>query len=142
MSRRFGHASAVLTPRYMRLRVVTLVLVLFASLVAKGALPPNYRDGIVLVAFQPWVGAAEQTSILAGAGGHDIKTVGAGTHIVYVGSGRVEAAIAALNRPWKVRYAEPDFVNRLAAGTIPDDTYAGSQWALADTSELARCASK
>jgi subtilisin family serine protease len=119
----------------MRFRAVTLVLVFLASLVAKGALPPNYHDGIVLVAFYPWVGAADQARILAGVGGHDIKTVGAGTHIVFVGSGRVEAAISALKLPGQIRYAEPDFTHELAGGTIPNDTFAGNQWALTDAAE-------
>ena len=119
----------------MQFRTVALILVLLVSLVAKGAQPPSYHDGIVLVAFEPWVGRADQAGILSRARGRDLKTVGAGTHIVFVGPGRVEAAISALNLPGRVRYAEPDFIHKLEGGTIPNDTYAGNQWALADTAE-------
>src|SRR5207237_7526654 len=74
---------------------------------------PGHREAVVLIGFQRGVTAAQQSAIVSGMGGIDVKTIGAGTHVVYVGQAREKSAIETLKKYREVRYVEPDFIHRL-----------------------------
>jgi subtilisin family serine protease len=92
--------------------------------------PQPYREAVVLVGFHSNVTAAQRVAILSATGGIAVKTIGAGTTVLYVGQAREQVAIKILKTYREVRYAEPDFIHRLAAGAMANDTYVGSQWAV------------
>jgi subtilisin family serine protease len=91
---------------------------------------PAHRDGVVLLGFENNVTPAERAAILSATGGIALKTIGAGTVVLYVGTSREQAVIGILKKFPQVRYAEPDFIHHLDGGVIPNDTFAGNQWAI------------
>src|ERR1041385_2130502 len=115
------------------------LVVLVSSQVHRGSQTPNHspahRDAVVLLGFHPGISSAQSAAIVATTGGTALKTIGAGTTVLYVGQAREQAAINALRRYPEVRYAEPDFIHRLDGGAVPNDSYVGSQWAVSDTGE-------
>ena len=116
-------------PILSRRRVAQISVVLLLSLLATTLIfvaqgthqtaPPLYRDGIVLLAFHPGVQDAQQKAILFNAGAIELKRIGAGVHVVAVGHGRVPEVVASLKTHREVRYAEPDYLQSLAAGSLP-----------------------
>ena len=105
----FSHNSGPLT------RVVgfwTLVGILFVlALTQQHAVASSaaFQDGVVLVGFKPGVSPGRMAVAVAAAGAADVETIGAGTHVLRVGPGRVMETIQALSRNPSVRYAEPDY---------------------------------
>ena len=97
--------------------------------------PATYRDGVVLVGFHNGVLEAEQQLILASVGAVEKKRIGAGVHVLSVGSGRVLGVIQVLKALGAIRYAEPDFAQTIDGGTQPTDTYFGNQWAAQNTGQ-------
>jgi hypothetical protein len=95
-----------------------------------------FRDGVVLLAFRSGVSASREGAILASIGAREVKRIGVGVHVLSVGHGRVRAAIQFLKTQNEVRYAEPDYVETVDAGSLPSDTYAGNQWAVQNTGQM------
>ena len=102
----------------------------------RGQLSP-YRDGIVLLAFRGGTHPAQQKAVLSSVGAREIKRIGVGVHVVAVKSGQVFSAIHSLKAFQMVQYAEPDYLQRLSAGTLPNDTSVGLQWAVQNTGQSA-----
>lgn len=96
---------------------------------------PLYRDGVVLMAFHRDVPKTQQRMILSSVGAREIKQIGVGVHVLEVGRGRVFKVIQALKAHREVRYAEPDYLQAVAAGPSPNDTNLGLQWALQNTGQ-------
>ena len=90
--------------------------------------PPLYRDGVVLIAFRAGVQESLQAEILSGAGATDVKHIGAGVHVLAVAKGRVRDVVRLLKSRSEVRYAEPDYIQSLSAGSLPDDASIGNLW--------------
>ena len=97
--------------------------------------PVAHRDAVVLLGFKPGVSAAQRAWIVSAAGGILLKTIGADTEVVYVGQAQEKAAIEVLKKYREVRYVEPDYIHRLDAGSIPNDSFAGNQWAISNTGQ-------
>ncbi len=137
----FREGMHISTRRFLsQLAAILLLLLLGTGLIvvsdgARQAARPLYRDGIVLLAFHAGVQEAQQAAILSSAGAIEIKRIGAGVHVVAVGHGRVPEVIQSLKARKEVRYAEPDYLQSLAAGSLPNDTSAGSQWAVQNTGQ-------
>ena len=92
--------------------------------------PAAFRDGVVLISFRTDILQAQADSILAGVGANEIKRIGVGAHVLRVPPGRVLSTIQLLKSLDGIRYAEPDYLQTLAAGTLPNDTYIANQWAI------------
>ncbi len=105
-----------------------------ASTVGMGSgVSASFEDGTVLVGFTPGTSSIEADREIRSAGAAVDKTIGAGTHKVKVGAGRVDRAIAALKKQPRVRYAEPNFL--VHATVIPNDTLFGQLWGLRNTGQ-------
>jgi subtilisin family serine protease len=74
------------------------------------------------------------SGIIAGAGAHGDRALGAGAHELNVGPGQAARAIAALKRDPRVRYAEPNYVVH-ATETIPNDPMFSQLWAMKNTGQ-------
>ncbi|HET9177359.1 MAG TPA: putative Ig domain-containing protein [Terriglobia bacterium] len=96
---------------------------------------PEYRDGVVLMAFHRDVPKTQQSLIISSVGAREIKQIGVGVHVLEVGRGSVLKTIQALKAHPGVRYAEPDYLQTLAASSAPNDTSFGLQWALQNTGQ-------
>jgi subtilisin family serine protease len=94
-----------------------------------------YRDGIVLLAFQPGIQQSHQNAVLTHVGAREIKCIGVGVHVVAVRRGRVPAVVQLLRARREVRFAEPDYLQTLSASSLPNDTFVGSQWAVRNTGQ-------
>jgi serine protease len=88
----------------------------------------SVADDTVLVGFQPGTSASEQATITRAARAIDLRTIGAGTHVLSVETGHVTEKIAFLKTQRGVRYAEPDYVVR--ADMTPNDRYYNKLWGL------------
>ena len=95
-----------------------------------------YRDGIVLMAFRDGTRPWQQKAILSRVGGREIKQIGVGVHVLTVKPGQVLAAVKSLKAIKEVRYAEPDYLEKVSAGTLPNDTSFGLQWAHRNTGQV------
>ena len=124
----------------MRLATV-LVFVLAGSAgrsLASG--PPNgaeaaYRDGVVLLGFRSGTSPAQQRGALASAGAVEARRIGVGVRLLKVPPGRVLDSIRSLRAHPAVRYAEPDYVQTIDGGPLPNDTGVGNQWAVQNTGQ-------
>ena len=103
---------------------------------AREGAAPAFRDGVVLLAFRSGVSESREAAILTSIGARDVKRIGVGVHVLGVGRGRVRAAIESLEARSEIRYAEPDYVETLAGGSVPNDTYVASQWAIQNTGQV------
>ena len=90
--------------------------------------PERFRDGVVLVGYEPGTSPAEQRAIEKAAGGVRERVVGAGTRVLQVGEGGVAAAISRLRANPSVRYAERDAI--LTADLAPNDPRLSDLWAM------------
>jgi hypothetical protein len=97
--------------------------------------PAEYRDGVVLLAFRSGVSPDREPAIIASIGGAEIKRIGVGVHVVHVGPGRVRNAMRLLKAYGEIRYAEPDYLQTLSGGPLPNDKNFGLQWALQNTGQ-------
>ena len=106
----------------------TVLAILFVLALAQhvAASSAPFRDGMVLVGFEPGVSPGGMAVAVRAAGAVDVATIGAGTHVLRVGAGRVTEIINALRRNPNVRYAEPDYFVWPAG--VPNDTNFNSQW--------------
>ncbi len=94
----------------------------------------SHESGTVLVGFQPGVSATVEDMVERAEGAVRIRTIGAGTHVLQVGSGQVAAKIAALKLHPEVRYAEPNYLVHTTA-LPPDDPYYSQLWAMNNTGQ-------
>jgi thermitase len=92
--------------------------------------PAAFRDGVVLISFRSDILQAQADAILAGVGASELRRIGVGVHVLQVPPGRVSSTIKLLKSLDAIRYAEPDYLQTLAAGALPNDTYIGNQWAI------------
>ncbi len=132
-------------PSSIRAHFRQLFIVLLLPLLASGLIlfswssrqapQPLYRDGIVLLAFRTGVQKAEQPAILSTAGATELKQIGAGVHVLAVEQGRVPDVVRLLKSHQEVRYAEPDYIQSLSAGSLPNDVSVGNQWADQNTGQ-------
>ncbi len=98
--------------------------------------PAQYRDGYVLARFRDGVTPAQQAAINALVGASDVKRIGVGVHVLYVGAGRTFGAIQALKARGEILYAEPDFIQQVDGASLPNDSYIGNQWAVQNTGQF------
>jgi hypothetical protein len=82
----------------------------------------------VLVGFEPATSASEKRGIEDAAGATEAAVIGAGTHVLHVPKGQVEAAIGRLRSHGNVRYAEPDYI--LHADLTPNDQSYQKLWGM------------
>src|ERR1700676_751027 len=94
-----------------------------------------YRDGIVLLAFRNGIQKSRQDAVLSGVGAREIKRIGVGVHVVAVRRGRVPEVVQLLRARNEVRFAEPDYLQTLSAGSMPNDTSVGNQWAVQNSGQ-------
>jgi thermitase len=102
---------------------------------ARAAIAPDgeYSARRLLVGFAPGVGAERRRALIGSVGARREAVVGAGTHVLVLPDGGVEAAAAALLARRGVRYAEPDYVLRSSA--TPNDPSFGAQWWLLNSGQ-------
>jgi hypothetical protein len=96
---------------------------------------PAYREGVVLLAFQDGTQQSLQSAVLSKVGAREIKRIGVGVHVVAVARGRESEIVKLLRAHQEVRYAEPDYLQTVSAGTLPNDTSVGIQWAFQNTGQ-------
>src|SRR6202158_2533764 len=94
-----------------------------------------YRDGVVLLAFRNGVQQSRQDAILSGVGAREIKRIGVGVHVVAERLGRVPEMVQLLRARNEVRFPDPDYLQTLSAGSMPNDTSVGSQWAVRNSGQ-------
>jgi len=99
----------------------------------------TYRPGVVLVGFRPGVSAARQRAIRAEVGARGAKVLLRGARRtaltrLRVRPSRMRAAIRALRRDPRVRYAEPDYL--LHESAAPNDPSFSLQWGSRNTGQL------
>src|SRR6185436_7968265 len=92
--------------------------------------PAAFRDDVVLISFRSDILQAQANAILAGVGASEIRRIGVGVHVLRVPPGRVLSTIQVLKSLDVIRYAEPDYLQTLAAGTLPNDTNIANLWAI------------
>jgi thermitase len=95
---------------------------------------PHFRDEVVLVGFEA-ISQERQAAIVASVGARDLRTIGAGTHVLQVPPGRVLDRVEALKKTPGVRYAEPDWMQHVDGGGVPSDPSYPVQWALQNTGQ-------
>ncbi len=93
----------------------------------------SFRDGNVLVAFDGGVSRQDQLKAERVALAREVRTLGAGTHLLKVPNGHVLDAVRLLNSYPGVRYAEPDYEAHVAG--VPNDPSFSLQWALQNTGQ-------
>ncbi len=96
---------------------------------------PEFRDEIILVGFEANVSREHQSAILSRVGAAELRVIGAGTHVLRVPPGRVRELVTTLKSQPGVRYAEPDWVQHVDGGGVPNDPSFGVQWALQNTGQ-------
>src|SRR5712692_7629535 len=114
----------------------TLIAILLVPALAQQqplASPAAFQDGVVLVGFKPGVSLGRMAIAVAAVGAVDVKTIGAGTHVLSVGPGRVMETIKTLSRNPNVRYAEPDYFAWPAG--VPNDANFKLQWGFQNTGQ-------
>jgi serine protease len=94
---------------------------------------PQYVDGEVLVRYVAGTTRVEQQQLEREVGSTEQKALGAGVHVLEVGSGKVEQAITRLVRSGRVRYAEPNYV--LHVDATPNDASFVQLWGLLNTGQ-------
>ncbi|MDQ2901490.1 MAG: S8 family serine peptidase, partial [Acidobacteriota bacterium] len=97
--------------------------------------PSEFREGNLLIAFRHDISPTLQKEILALIGAVELKRLGVGAHLLNVTKGRELEFIEVLKAHGEILYAEPDFLHRLNGGALPNDTSAGSQWAVQNTGQ-------
>ena len=96
---------------------------------------PKFRDGTILVGFLPNVSIDQQIAILYSVGAREAATIGAATHVVRVPPGQVLTIVEKLKKIPGIRYAEPDWIQHVDGGAVPNDPSFGLQWALQNTGQ-------
>src|SRR5215469_499123 len=113
--------------------LVVIGFFLFLVEQASAASPSTFQEGVVLVGFRPGVSPRDMAATATEVGAVDAGTIGAGTHVLHVGTGREIESIRTLHRNPYVRYAEPDYFVWPAG--VPNDTNFNVQWAFQNTGQ-------
>jgi subtilisin family serine protease len=125
--------------------VITLIGTSVLSIaMAAYAVPPSpagkvndhgapFRDGNVLVSFDSGVSSQAQQRVEMAVQAHEVRKLGVGVHLLRVPSGHVLNTVRLLNSYPGVRYAEPDYLEQLAA--TPNDPSFPSQWGYQNTGQ-------
>lgn len=126
--------------KHLRLTVALLVLNLpLTTLYGQNSRAqdqtPQHRDGVVLLGFDEGVTPEQQAAIVSSVGALDLRTIGAGTHVLQVPPGHVLDRVKVLKATPGVRYAEPDWLQHVDGGGVPDDPSFPVQWALQNTGQ-------
>jgi subtilisin family serine protease len=100
---------------------------------ANGATPP-FEDGTILAGFQPGVSEDSAKAVEEQEGASEAAVIGAGTHVLKVALGQVEAKKAALKRHAEVRYAEASYF--VHADGNPNDPLFSDLWGLNNTGQV------
>ena len=135
------HQKKSLGSEVMRLATVFVCLLAGAMGQSPAAGPPNgaaaaYREGAVLLGFHGGTSPAQQKAALDSVGAVETRQMGAGVRLLRVPPGRaVSDAVRSLRARPEVRYAEPDFVQYIDGGPLPNDTGVGQQWAVQNTGQ-------
>ncbi len=140
--RRFANSALRLHGVFSWLRYLAIIAFVLGGAagnklpkVAHTNVKPEFRHGIVLMAFHKGVSVEQQRAILSDVDAREIKRIGVGVHVLSVGRGRVLKTIQALKTHREVRYAEPDYLQTVSAGSTPNDTNFGLQWAIQNTGQ-------
>ncbi len=125
---------------FVSLRVVAIVcisaFVLTGNINAQSVSLPSagtFQDGVALVAFKAGVLGSQGAAAAAAAGAVDMETIGARTHVLHFGKGRVAQVLQALRNNPLVRYAEPDYLQWPAG--VPNDVAFPLQWGFQNTGQ-------
>ena len=120
------------TFRWIALASVLVSAPAASSMDGAGVKPAHpFRDGSVIVGFQPGTSADTEAAIVHGVGASDERVIGAGAHVLRVPAGKVEEKIARLKAQGRVRYAEPDYLLTAAgAPSGPNDPYYSKLWGM------------
>jgi subtilisin family serine protease len=129
-------AASPVSSRFGILCLVAILLIptVLRSRVRRNDDPAEYRDGIILVGFEPNVPVERQGLIVASVGAIESHTIGQGTHVLHVAPGRVDVTIKALQQFKEVRYAEPDYVQH--PNGVPNDPSFPLQWGFQNTGNV------
>jgi subtilisin family serine protease len=107
--------------------------VLLASFLAWVRSPPAvalsaeaFAPRRVLAGFELGVTPAEQAAIIRSVGATELRTIGAGTHVLTVPAGAEQRTADALRANPEMRYAELDYI--VQGDRTPNDPSFGSQW--------------
>lgn len=113
--------------------VIAALLMITASAAARGdhAIVSAVDDSSLIVAYRTGTDSATTVAEESAVGGHKVRSLKSGAHVVKVRPGGAGAAIAALRGKPSVRYAEPDY--RIHSTAQPDDPLFLNQWALENT---------
>ncbi|HEV2245154.1 MAG TPA: S8 family serine peptidase, partial [Terriglobia bacterium] len=90
----------------------------------------------MLLAFRNGIQQSRQDAVLANVGASEIKRIGVNVRVVAVKSGHVPEIVQLLRARSEVRFAEPDYLQTLSAGSPPNDTSFGIQWAHQNTGQM------
>src|SRR3954470_9883816 len=108
-------------------------LVLVASAASAPRHPKSvvapHRNDRVLVAYKRGLTASARTALKNRVGAWTIRTYLNHSELLRVRPGRVAAVIKALRASGQVRYAEPDYIERESAASVPNDPSFAQQWA-------------
>ena len=97
--------------------------------------PAAFRDGVVLISFRGDILPGQANAILAGVEASEMRRIGVGVHVLRVPPGRVLSTIQILKSLDVIRYAEPDYLQTLDGGTLPNDTSIANQWAIQNSGQ-------
>ena len=130
------------TPRRSHLVFGIVLTALVAQILAmapaargEGSPPAHaFREGAVLVGFEPGTSAERRQEIHRAVGATVEDVVGVGTRVLRVPSGSVQATVSRLQRFAEVRYAEPDYI--LHADTRPNDPGFTNLWGLENSGQV------
>ena len=128
-----GRAWALLTIAAL----AALVLVASAASASrhpKSVVAPHRNDRL-LVAYKRGLTASARTALKHRVGAWTIRTYLNGSELLRVRPGRVAAVVKALRASGQVRYAEPDYIERESAVTVPNDPSFAQQWAFQNTGQ-------
>lgn len=131
--------------RYLHLPIAIVAITLLSTGFAQNPGRPDrrtapeaakFRDGVILLGFEASLSPERRASIVSSVGAHDLRTIGAETHVLRVPPGRVLDVVNALKKLPGVRYAEPDWMQHVDGGNVPNDPSFPVQWALQNTGQV------
>src|SRR2546423_10253981 len=96
-------------PRRLRAAVFALFVVVLSQVQTgrQTSIPgAAHLAAVILLGFHAGVTPAQRAAIVSATGGIPLKTIGAGTTVLYVGQFHEQEAINTLKRYREVRYAE------------------------------------
>lgn len=114
-----------------RLAVTALVVALAAAPAEARARPPRYVEGEVIVKFRAGTPPERAAAAISALAHTPIRSLRGGVTQLRVRAGEsVEEALAAYASDRDVEWAQPNYVYRATAATVPTDPAFGQQWGL------------